>query len=219
MRNIHEIENYAQHKQSIRGAIKGVVGKSDKSKNIDKGETVKLVQGFLGHENGQIPLPPPIKRGKEPVEPTAVPNKDPDVPIELTADESKAPYKATLKEHWGYHLLVQIAEGNKDLDNPKVVGKFLQEMCKELEMRPMGLPVVLNVTGVEGRGVTAIQFITTSHISIHSDSDKMSAYIDIFSCAPYQHVTALKLIQKTFEPKSMGYKWLYRDSGSWPRKK
>lgn len=203
-------------KDDLTKAVKGkLTGPRKHSK--DEGVKVTQVMGFLGipQENSVVKLSPEPKRGKEPPEGASYAVKDPDKPIEVNPAPDGT--EANI-EHWGYHLIANIVDGTETIDDYNVVSKFLEEMVKVLEMRAIGKPIVLNITGAEGRGVTGIQILTTSHISIHSDSDKLTAYIDIFSCAPYDHKMALKHIKKTFKPKHISYLWLYRDAGMWPKK-
>lgn len=191
-----------------------------RKRSKEEGVKVTQIMGFLGlpQEHNVVKLPPEPKQGKEPPEGASYAVKDPDQPIEIDAELRPGDTDAN-EEHWGYHLVVDIADGNENIGKHKAIAEFLASMVVELKMRPIGKPIVLDITGQEGRGVTGVQILTTSHISIHTDDDKWTAYIDVFSCAPYDHKIALKHIEKTFKPKHMGYVWLYRDAGKWPHKK
>lgn len=155
------------------------------------------------------------EKGLPAVRATEKPNK----PIEL---EDKPKPRGPEGGHWGYHLLLDVSECNKKIDDEKAVILFLKDMVKLLKMTPIGEPIVVRVDtkekGESARGMSAIQIITTSHISIHGDDDEWSAYIDIFSCAPYDPKVAIECVKKHFEPKHVGDIWIERDSGSWPKK-
>ena len=120
--------------------------------------------------------------------------------------------------HWGYHLLLDISDCNANINSNAAIRRFFDELVAKLKMKKLSSPVFIDVSGVEGRGVTAWQPITTSHITIHSDDDKMSAYIDVFSCDPYDPQVAIDCVKKWFGPKRMGDKWLTRDAGKWPER-
>lgn len=123
------------------------------------------------------------------------------------------------KKHWGYHLLVDCSDCNHDIDDPVKVELFIRELVKKLKMKPIGKPMVIKVDDKEdGRGVTAVQIITTSTITFHGDNEKWSVYLDVFSCAPYEPKTALNLFNQYFQPKHLAYKWILRDAGDWPKK-
>ena len=137
-------------------------------------------------------------------------------PEELSDIPSNGLLKGT---HWGYHLLVDCSECNEYIDDEAKVELFIRELVKKLKMKPLGKPIVIKVDNKEeGRGITAVQVITTSTITFHADDDKMSVYLDVFSCAPYEPKVALDLFYSYFEPKHIAYKWLLRDAGSWPKK-
>lgn len=125
-------------------------------------------------------------------------------------------------KHWGYHLVVDCSDCNHDVDNPKIVSKFLTELVKELKMIAVGKPIVHQFKGErveEGRGTSGVQIITTSSITFHSDDDQWSAYIDVFSCKEFHPKSVLKMIVKHFKPKHMIPLFLYRDaSPKWPEK-
>lgn len=121
--------------------------------------------------------------------------------------------------HWGYHLLVDCSDCDHSIDDVRKVELFVKELVRALKMKPLGDPMVIKVDDKEdGRGVTAVQVITTSTITFHGDNDKWSVYLDVFSCAPYEPKVALNLFTKYFEPKHLAYKWILRDAGNWPRK-
>lgn len=142
---------------------------------------------------------------------TEKPNK----PIEL---EDKPKDIKGKRQHWGYHLLLDVSDCSKGIDDEKNVLEFLKQLVKELKMTPIGEPFLVKVKEPDGRGISAVQIITTSTITFHGDDDEWSAYIDVFSCAPYEPKVAIDCVKKFFDPKHVGDLWLYRDAGSWPRK-
>jgi len=129
-----------------------------------------------------------------------------------------APRKPNRKLHWGYHLLLDMSLCNKNIDNENVVRAFLKELIRELKMTPIGDPLIAKVDGEDGRGLSAIQLITTSSITFHGDDEKMSVYLDIFSCKPYDPKQAMQTVIKYFNPKHIGHKFITRDAGDYPKK-
>jgi S-adenosylmethionine/arginine decarboxylase-like enzyme len=131
------------------------------------------------------------------------------------------PLKADPKEeHWGYHLIMDMSHCNKDIDKPEVIKKFLKQMVKDLDMTAVGEPIIKHFdTPPYGRGTTGVQILTTSTITFHSDDEKWSLYLDVFSCKSYDPKVVFDAVKKYFAPKHIGHKWLYRDAGDWPRKK
>jgi S-adenosylmethionine decarboxylase len=171
------------------------------------------------------------------------PERDSLEPIEVDDVAGKDDEQAG-EQHWGYHLIVDMSRCNRNINDNKAISRFFDELVTKLGMQKLGGPTiygppsdqggilstVLNflkkyfgaifydVSGVKGRGVTAFQVITTSHISFHSDDDEWSVYCDVFSCAPYDPEVAIECVKKWFAPKHLGLLWLYRDAGKWPEK-
>jgi len=129
---------------------------------------------------------------------------------ETLADERPAPAK---KRSWGFHLIVDCSGCNRKADNPTDVRAFFRALIRELDMKELTPLVMRRVSGEEGRGISAMQMITTSSITYHEDDDKMAVYLDVFSCKTFKPETALALIRSTFEPKRLAHKFLFRDAG------
>lgn len=135
-------------------------------------------------------------------------------PVEL----SDAPQKPGAGKHWGYHLILDISACNKGIDEPEAIKAFFEELIRELKIKPLSDLMIYRVEGEQGRGLTAFQVITTSHISFHGDDDQRSVYMDIFSCLSFNPNPAVLLVKKHFEPQKIGKYWLYRDAGAWPKR-
>jgi S-adenosylmethionine/arginine decarboxylase-like enzyme len=142
-------------------------------------------------------------------------------PLELVDVSSKRKVDLENKnknKHWGYHLLLDISGCNKNIDDEKVIEKFLKTLVKEIKMKPLGDPIIVRVDSKkEGRGVSAVQIIESSTITCHFDDEGNAGYIDIFSCAPYEPKVAIDCIKKFFEPKHIGDLFIYRDAAAFPK--
>mgnify|MGYP006271135633 CR=1 FL=1 len=125
------------------------------------------------------------------------------------------PLKTKNKKHWGYHLLLDISGCSKNIDKEDEVKSFLKDLVKALDMKAIGDPIVVKVDSEQGRGISAVQIITTSTITFHGDDDEMCVYLDVFSCKDYDPEDAIRLVKKYFNPQHVGKKWIYRDAGRW----
>ncbi len=137
-------------------------------------------------------------------------------PHELVDDTAK-PVRGK-RQHWGYHLILDVSDGNKNIDDEKAVGAFLKDLVKALKMKAVGEPMIVRTDDQTGRGLSAVQIITTSSITFHGDDDEWCAYIDIFSCKSFEPQHAIGVVEKYFSPKHIGKFFLYRDAGRWPEK-
>lgn len=137
-------------------------------------------------------------------------------PIEVSDSDKKI--KAGKRGHWGYHLIMDISECNKKIDDEKAVKAFFKQLVADLEMDTLTDVILVRPKKEQGRGLTAVQVITTSSITFHGDDDEWSVYLDVFSCESFDEDKVIALVKKTFQPKRIGKLSLYRDAGSWPKK-
>ena len=129
---------------------------------------------------------------------------------ETLADEKPAPAK---KKSWGFHLIVDMSACNDKMDSQMAIRAFFVAIIKKLQMKELSPLMMKKVSGENGRGISAVQMITTSSITFHGDDDKRCVYLDIFSCKEFKPEIALALIKETFNPQRMTHKFLYRDAG------
>lgn len=129
---------------------------------------------------------------------------------ETLSDEPNPPPK---NKSWGYHLLVDCSSCNDKIDDEKCIEDFIDLLVNELDMKKLSPLTLERVDGEDGRGISAMQMITTSHLACHFDDDKRSGYIDVFSCKEFKPETALKTIEEYFQPKRMAHQFVYRDAG------
>jgi S-adenosylmethionine/arginine decarboxylase-like enzyme len=102
--------------------------------------------------------------------------------------------------HWGYTQSIDLYDCPKDLlTNQKFIREFLLRLCKEIEMKPYGEPLVYRFGEDSLEGVSGFLFIMTSSITIHCDEVKNRAFIDIFSCKTIDYKKALSFITKEFK--------------------
>jgi S-adenosylmethionine/arginine decarboxylase-like enzyme len=117
------------------------------------------------------------------------------------------------KDSWGFHLLIDMSKCNERIDSVDAVETFFDELIEELDMKPLSDIMIKKVEGEDGRGISAVQMITTSSITFHSDDDKRSVYLDIFSCKDFNPKQALKFVCDFFQPKEHAAQMIYRDAG------
>ena len=80
----------------------------------------------------------------------------------------------------------------------KQIALYCMQLCKLIDMKPEVLyfwddfhvPMAKRQTSPQTKGTTAIQFILTSNITIHTLDVLKSAFINIFSCKEYDTAQA-----------------------------
>lgn len=143
---------------------------------------------------------------------TSSQTRDGDGKTEMLADEPNPPGK---KKSWGFHLLIDMSDCNDRIDDVKEVEQFFTDIIADLDMKPLSPCMVKKVDdpSEDSRGVSAVQMITTSSITFHSDEDERSVYLDIFSCRDFDPHQVLDFVQNYFEPSRMAHEMIYRDAG------
>lgn len=120
----------------------------------------------------------------------------------------------TPAESWGFHLLIDCLDLDDSIDDPKDIEAFFEELISALDMKPLTEFFCVRVDNKEeGRGISAFQMITTSHIAMHFDDEGNNGFMDVFSCKEFDPKIVLKMIQKHFEPKKIMIQFVYRDPG------
>jgi S-adenosylmethionine decarboxylase len=139
-----------------------------------------------------------------------IPKQKPQV-LAITLSDVTHPPKT--KNSWGYHLLIDMSKCNENIDSTEAVKQFFGELIKELDMKPLSDIMVKKVDGEEGRGISAVQMITTSSITFHSDDEERSVYLDVFSCKNFKEKQVLDFAKDFFQPENCASQMIFRDAG------
>jgi len=86
--------------------------------------------------------------------------------------------------------------------------RYAKEICLLIEMKPYGEPQTPYFGNDFTEGYTLVQLIETSSIVGHFAGD--SAYINIFSCKPYDEIEAAEFTKDFFGAKRIEVKILKR---------
>lgn len=116
---------------------------------------------------------------------------------------------------WGLLTSIDLFDCNPEtLRDGEAIKKFLIELCKLIDMKRFGEPVVVRF-GADPRvqGYSAVQLIETSCISGHFAEDSNSIYIDIFSCKWYDQEKAVDFTKTFFGGKKAEANVVLRGKG------
>ena len=114
---------------------------------------------------------------------------------------------------WGFHLCLDIAKCRpSSIRNAKHIEQFTKKLVKDIDMIAYGDPRIVKFGSGNKAGYTMVQLIETSNICAHFCEETNSAYIDVFSCKPYDIKVVEKLVKEYFEPETMKKNYLERDA-------
>ncbi len=103
---------------------------------------------------------------------------------------------------FGPHLILDLADCNPEkLDDFELCFRILNELPDEIGMTKITQPHVFRYSGLvpEDEGITGVVIIAESHISLHTFPSKKYAFMDVFSCKPFDVECAKRYIITAFE--------------------
>ncbi|MHC4574709.1 MAG: S-adenosylmethionine decarboxylase family protein [Planctomycetota bacterium] len=113
-------------------------------------------------------------------------------------DESRKPY--------GYELIMDLHACDVGKFNRKSIGEYMVAVCEAIDMEredlhfwdDEGVPEEELPKEAHLLGTSAVQFIKTSNIVIHTLELLQAAYINIFTCKPFDSKVAQELTKQWF---------------------
>lgn len=109
--------------------------------------------------------------------------------------------------NYGKELILDLHNCNPQKFNRKELKRYFKELCILIDMHPtklvwwddVGVAENEKQTQAHTKGTSAVQFIITSSIVIHTLDILKSVYINIFSCKDFSAEVALKFTKDFFE--------------------
>ncbi len=119
-----------------------------------------------------------------------------------------------MKKNYGKELILDLHNCDPKKFNRKIIGKYFREVCDLIDMQRCelfwwddhGLPPEQCQTEPHLKGTSAVQFIMTSNITIHTLDIMKNVYLNIFSCKDFDASAAKKFSEKFFGGKAVNFK-------------
>jgi len=126
--------------------------------------------------------------------------------------ETKFDGKTILTGAYGPELLLDCRQCDPSTFNRKSIEGYMKALCKAIDMKPEtlhfwddeGVPDDEKETEPHLVGVSAIQFILTSSVVIHTLTLLERVYVDIFSCKAFDDGEARRITRDWFKVGIMG---------------
>lgn len=101
---------------------------------------------------------------------------------------------------YGKELIIDLHKCDPSTFTRKSIRKYFKLLCEQINMEPeklcwwddYGLESEFQQTEAHTKGTTAVQFILTSNITIHTLDLLENVYINIFSCKNFDADAAVK---------------------------
>ncbi len=109
--------------------------------------------------------------------------------------------ETTQPEDYGPHLMLRIGSIER-LDacrNAELLSGFLVELVRELGMRILSGPCMGYETGDPAHvGHSGVVILYESHAAIHTYPEMRQAFVDIFSCKPFDPAQVFEVLRRYF---------------------
>ena len=123
------------------------------------------------------------------------------------------------KNSYGYELLLDIHSCDVNTFNRDSLDKFFTELCEVIEMErcevhfwdDVGVPVEEQQTEPHAVGTSAVCFILTSTIVIHTLDILEKVFVNIFSCKTFDPDVAAKFTAEWFKGEVKNSTFLERE--------
>ena len=109
-------------------------------------------------------------------------------------------------ENYGKELALDLHNCNPEKFNEEDLTKFFIELCDFIGMQRAPLhfwayedPEEKAAAPPHLKGTSAVQFISTSNITIHALDDLKAVYLNIFSCKSFKSSAVKEFCEKWFE--------------------
>ena len=114
---------------------------------------------------------------------------------------------------WGYHTIIDASECDYELiTNYTNVYNFAKQLVKDIDMVAYGEPQIVDFGSGDKAGFTLVQLIETSNICAHFCNGSGDAYIDVFSCKPYDRDIVRDQIIQFFKPRQITINYIERQA-------
>ncbi len=118
---------------------------------------------------------------------------------------------------WGKHCIVDASGCNlaaiKDI---QVIKLFFDELIEKAGMTRWGdlfwMDLEESDMHEEVAGISAVQLITTSNVTIHCANKSRSIYLDFFSCKDFSQNLVYDMVKKYFSPSKVTIRTIDRDA-------
>jgi len=110
------------------------------------------------------------------------------------------------KKPYGYELIMDLHGCDTSKFNRTSLDNYFEKLCKAIDMKrcdlhfwdDVGLPPEKRQTLPHTKGTSAVQFILTSSVVVHTLDLLGAVYINIFTCKPFDRKVAEELTKEWF---------------------
>lgn len=114
------------------------------------------------------------------------------------------------KQYYGKHMLLHLTQCNDAILEISSVKDFIVKLVEEIDMVAFGDCHCYRFGEGDEVGLSAVQLIYTSNITLHTNDLFREGYLDVFSCKDYDEEKIIDSVKSVFNPKSVDYEIVWR---------
>ena len=117
--------------------------------------------------------------------------------------------------YWGYHLILDCRGGDPNaIRDRRTILAWVRRLVERIDMKAYGEPVCEHFAthDPDAAGYSLVQLIETSSITGHFVDRNGDAYIDVFSCKPFDVDVARSVVYEYFKPTGIRVTYLTRQA-------
>lgn len=104
------------------------------------------------------------------------------------------------QKFYGKHLMVTAESCNENVLDIESISEFVRELVDRIDMVAYGDIVIDRFGDGDEIGISAVQLIMTSAITIHTNDRARDMYLDVFSCKWFDETDVLSVVEEYFAP-------------------
>lgn len=114
------------------------------------------------------------------------------------------------QNYYGKHMLIHLQECNDNILDIQYIKKFITRLVEDIGMKAFGECHCHRFGEEEEIGISAVQLIYTSSITLHTNDLHREAYLDVFSCKDYLEKDIVEYLNENFTPENIDYQVIMR---------
>ncbi|TVY10276.1 S-adenosylmethionine decarboxylase family protein [Paenibacillus cremeus] len=112
---------------------------------------------------------------------------------------------------YGKHAMFHLERCNENLLSVDAVKDFITTLVGEIDMVAFGECHCFRFGDGDETGLSGVQLIYTSSITIHTNDLHREGYLDVFSCKDFSEDQVVESIQRCFSPEHVTFQTVIRD--------
>lgn len=114
--------------------------------------------------------------------------------------------------YYGQHLMVSAYGCSEVVLDEGFVKSFMSRLADRINMVRWGEPVAQRFGGEhpDDLGISGVQLITTSAITVHTNDLHRDLFLDVFSCRQFSNADTVAFVREELRPEACGWDVVWR---------